>query len=663
MNLYEAALLVIAASALMIYLRRQFGAWRPALWLTALALLPLYLSVERLSQFLTIDEIYATNETLFIDWGNLPMWFRVRQRTSDVLFGPLFVLLGRVTPVLSDMQLKMLLKCAHWLAAFTVLLAIHEVLNRHFLGEGERRIFFVLFVYTVLLLPTDNLALKIYTLDALSLTLGTLALLCVVVALRGESPRYALVGLITAYLAAQEKLIATPILIVALATYAAVHTHHKQARHLVGAVVWNTAVGLSIALLAGMIGALLIAGVRRGDLLIWLLAGAPDPFVSWVWPFVYLLGSGTDGSVLLPRGWMLALLGVTFIGVCVLAMLILWAKRAVAGHVDRITRVLMPLNAALIALLALVGVLGVYGVQAYLAPTVPIQPGHYAPATMFNAAILHYGAASRWGHMARHIAFTCAYFVVSVPTVFWLMGIAVGLAAWRRCQLADIGMQALLIPVWLLPLGFGVLSLPILPRYLNLAFLLFALILALRFSVMLAEQAIRQQAAVFVLVALLLVAEILPFAPLYGSFFPIWVHYEEARRSTVMPGHLDPLWTGWGEEVMLAAQQLEQACRAADNPLGQPCEAIRLYGVFPGQWLNPSPSIEVRLVEFTPPENLSYTSADYYVIPRVATAFQPFPAGIEPVWVIAPRGYAYAWVFRGDDLRRAGVVYRPVEAY
>lgn len=662
MNLYEAALLVIAASALIIYLRRQFGAWRPALWLTALVLPPLYISVERLSQFLTIDEIYATNETLFIHWGNLPMWFRVRQRTSDVLFGPPFVLLGRAIPTLSDMQLKMLLKCAHWLAASTILLAIHNVLSRHFLGKGERRIFFVLFIYTALLLPTDNLALKIYTLDALSLTLGVLALLCVVIALHGDNPRYALGGLIVAYLAAQEKLIAAPILIVALATYAAVRTRHKPPCHLVGAVVWNTMVGLSLALLVGMVGALLIAWVRRGDLLIWLLAGAPDPFVSWVWPFIYLLGSGTDGSVLLPRGWVLALLGITFVGVCTLAMLILWAKRAAAGHTERIARVLAPLNAALIALLALAGVLGVYGVRAYLAPAVPIQPGHYAPTTLFNAAILHYGAVSQWGHVIRHVAFTCAYFVVSVPTVLWLVGAAEGLGAWRR-QHTNVGTQALLALTWLLPLGFGLLSLPILPRYLNLALLLFALILILQFSVALAKWRIWQQVAVSTLVGLLLVAEVLPFAPLYGSFFPLWVRYDEARRSTVTPGHLDPLWTGWGEEVMLAAQQLEQRCLAVDNALGQPCEAIRLYGVFPGQWLNPSPHIEVRLVEFTPAEELSYTAADYYVIPRVATTFQPFPAGIEPVLVIAPRGYAYAWVFRGDDLRRIGVTYQPVEAY
>lgn len=661
MNLYEAALLVIAATMLAFCLRRQFGAWRPALLLTVLALPPLYLSVERLSQFLTIDEIYATNETLFIGWGNLPMWFRVRQRTSDVLFGPPFALLSMTAPSLSVVHLKMLLKCAHWLAAFAVLLAIHHVLSAHFLGKGDRQLFFAFFIYTALLLPTNNLALKIYTLDALSLTLGVLALLCVVVALREDHTRYALGGLIAAYLAAQEKAIAAPILIAALATYAAVRTHAQRPRRPLWRLVWNAALGLSIALLVGMAGALLIAGVRRGDLLIWLLAGAPDPFLSWVWPFIYLLGGGTDGSVLLPRGWALALLGITFIGTCVLAALILWAKRD-GGNAPHIARTVALINAALIALLTLAGVVGVYGVQAYLAPAVPIQPGHYAPTTMFNATILHYGAISRWGHILRHVAFTCAYFVVSVPTAYWLIGIGVGLAARRHLQ-ADAGMQALLTLVWLLPLGFGVLSLPILPRYLNVALFLFALILILRFSATLAEWPQWPQAALSALLGLLLIAEVLPFAPLYGSFFPFWVRYDEARRSSVRPGHLDPLWAGWGEEVMLAAQQLERWCSADDNPLGQPCATIRLYGVFPGQWLNPSPAIDVRMVEFTTLQERTYTASDYYVIPRIATTFQPFPANVKPVLVIAPRGYAYAWVFRGDDLRRAGIAYEPVDAY
>ncbi len=661
MNSYEAALLFIAAVMLAFHLRRQFGAWKPALFLTVLALPPLYLSVERLSQFLTIDEIYATNETLFISWGNLPMWFRVRQRTSDVLFSPPFALLSGMVPSLSAVRLKMLLKCAHWLAAFVVLLAIHHVLSAHFLRKGERRLFFVLFIYTALLLPTNNLALKIYTLDALSLTLGVLALLCVVVALREDDVRYALGGLIVAYLAAQEKAIGTPILIVALATYAAVRTHAQHPRRPLWRVVWNTAQGLSIALLVGIIGALLIVGVRRGGLLIWLLAGAPDPFLSWVWPFIYLLGGGTDGSVLLPREWVLILLGVTFMGACALAALILWAKRTVA-EVPPLARTAVLVNSVLIALLALTGVVGVYGVHAYLAPAVPIQPGHYAPTTMFNATILHYGATSRWEHILRHVAFTCAYFVVSLPTAYWLMGIGVGLAVWRHPR-AEAGVQALLALVWLLPLGFGVLSLPILPRYLNVALFLFALILALHFNAVLANWPAWRRVILSALLGLLLIAEVLPFAPLYGSFYPLWVRYDETRRSHVTPGHLDPLWTGWGEEVMLAAQQLERWCSAEDNPLGQPCAAIQLYGVFPGQWLNPAPSIDVRMVEFTTPQERTYTASDYYVIPRVATTFQPFPEGVEPVMVIAPRGYAYAWVFRGDDLRRAGVTYDPVDAY
>jgi hypothetical protein len=164
----------------------------------------------------------------------------------------------------------------------------------------------------------------------------------------------------------------------------------------------------------------------------------------------------------------------------------------------------------------------------------------------------------------------------------------------------------------------------------------------------------------------LLIAEVLPFWPVYGSFRPIWLNLSEEREQTVRNGVSDPVWGGWGEEAMLVGRVLEAGCRrdgAGDASTGQPwtaqpCEEIDLYPVFPGQWLGGEGLIEQKVVGY---DEFDFAPTDYYIINRTIVEIwqQRLPEGVEPVLTLEYRGFPYAWVFAGPDVKAAGIFGAP----
>ncbi|MGH2354195.1 MAG: hypothetical protein ACRDJN_21530, partial [Chloroflexota bacterium] len=92
------------------------------------------------------------------------------------------------------------------------------------------------------------------------------------------------------------------------------------------------------------------------------------------------------------------------------------------------------------------------------------------------------------------------------------------------------------------------------------------------------------------------------------------------------------------------------------------CPQINLYYGYPGRWLDNTSGVNVLsmgkgLRTLTPPPSeFRYTEQDYYVVNRASVLqdYWRFPYRVQPEFVLEFRGYAQAWVFRGDRLRAAG---------
>jgi hypothetical protein len=158
-----------------------------------------------------------------------------------------------------------------------------------------------------------------------------------------------------------------------------------------------------------------------------------------------------------------------------------------------------------------------------------------------------------------------------------------------------------------------------------------------------------------VLFAVLTLIEIIPFAPVYASFRPLWLTYSKERLHTQRAGYLDALWPGWGEEMMLAGILISQDC-PTDG-----CPETHIYLPYGGEWLAAPETIDTTNIVFSSigEETIPYTESDYYVLNRVSLAYHFInqPHNIDPVYIIDFRGYEQAWVYRGDQLKAAGFTF------
>jgi hypothetical protein len=222
MNLPELLCLLILSSILFIYLWRSSHQVKSASIVT-LAIVPaLYLSIRTTSQFLTFDEIYIIREAADLDFHYVNQWYAGANRTTDTFFGALSRMI-RASFSLSDTHLKMALKLAHFAAGFLVLLLIHRLGWLWVSASGRFRTWTILIFYGTLLLPVSAVAFKVFNYDLLSMTLGTAALLFLAAAFREKRSLYALLSVVSSYLAAQEKLSASPILLFSCAMYGIFH--------------------------------------------------------------------------------------------------------------------------------------------------------------------------------------------------------------------------------------------------------------------------------------------------------------------------------------------------------------------------------------------------------------------------------------------------------
>jgi hypothetical protein len=648
MNCLEFFLFIAAAALLAGYGRIEFKNTGKALLLTAAVLPAVFLALESTTQFMTIDASRSLfPETAFVEHSNLRQFESGAFRTSEMLLLPL---VGVFRHFGSDSyRLAMGLKAFHWMAGFLCLLAIHRV-SRFFI-EYHTGLFFVVFFYIGLLLPTNSLALKVYNYDKLSLFLAVLGVLLMARAIKEPAGRTATLGLISLALAAQEKLIAAPFLWIALPLFVYLRTNTGRRNGLWRDGLISTLVAVATVLVVHLLPVAVI-GLASGNGL--PVRTALKPLLSVVWPL-------TQTAVGIPRvaypvGLLLLCLFFTFSG----SLLLHTVANRFRGKTPLLLRPSNPLVTLArfaVPVVFIIGVAWTYRGEILLGPAAAVPDHLYQPAHSFNNLFWHYGAASPLSHLFHSVAAYLAVFVHCLPSVIWLM---IFCSCWIGRKIRPpgsdpVGSNGLLVLIFwmslLSPVFFAVTQMPPAGRYFNLFLYLLVLIALLRTFNGVRRAGVKRAAAA--VAALLLVWEVLAFRPLFGAFAPVWAHETDKQFHTAAaPGRLGAImrWTGWGEEVMLAGRRIEDRCRPAG------CDGIRLYWAYPGSWLQPAAIARGRIAAITGPAAPAYNQQEYFVVNRSAVIQKMvvFPEGVDPVDTIDFRGYIQAWIFRGDDLRKAG---------
>ncbi|MDM8523477.1 hypothetical protein QUF80_08910 [Desulfococcaceae bacterium HSG8] len=658
-NLFIASLITLSAYAYYVFKRKDF---KFSIFTVIIIAPVLFLSIDKTTSFLTVDETYMISETIDLKNSDMGQWNMGAFRTTDVLIGPVFSILSYFIDFSNNYNIaKMLAKALHWYLGFILILFIHFLMDKHFLTKENRESGFILFLYIFMLLPTNNLAMSIFNYDLFSMQFAVITVICLCVSVKNQDQKAAMLALVTAVFAAQEKLSAAPLIPISMLSYTWYSYRHSDAFHSPRFVQRCPRLilyaAISLALMMGICAlSFLIAGAARGSFS--SLKGFTYPLVTWTWPLVGRFARDPVFGVFV--------LIAEFIGAVIGAELIKQTEALLRreGPLQVIRDYLQKQGYILVLTLLIMGLAAgitknICFPEHFIGPLTPVAPGNYQPPA-FNKVFAHFNAPDSFSHTAMYTLKCYATFFNALPTALTLLMIFSLLSLRKQCD-----------PLWFI-IGFGILIAPLFygltltpasMRYQNIPLALFPVLLLYLFDKILINRKFRQIVVAIAIIAVFL--EVFPFRPLYASFRPIWLnHPEEFNRIPSIGKNRSGAWGGWGEEVMMAGKKIEELCLQEKIA----CEDIRLYYLYPGQWLDAEIPIKLFSVVFY---ESRLTKNDYYVINRAGVIyggvkyvdFEVARAGkydrasglnfevVPPEFTISFRGYTQAWIFRGDQLR------------
>jgi|GEM_PF-2318952 hypothetical protein len=677
LNIFEYNVFILSQISLSVYswqIHRE-KSFKFNILIIVIAIPLLYFSLDKSTSFLTVDETYIITEAIDLKHSDMRQWNMGASRTTDLTIGTVFSILNLLTDFSENYNVsRMTAKSLHWYMGFILILYIHFLMNKYFLKAENRRSNFVLFLYLLILMPSNNLALGIFNYDLFSMLLAGITVIFLSVSIKNRDKKAALTALIFAMLAAQEKLSAAPLLPISILLYtycsyqdsSVFYTHSVTLKKRFATLIFYASVSMGIALSVS-ISSYLIAGVARGGL-IPPIGELPRPLTTWAWPILSKIMAAYNSWNTDPIFYSLILfaqIAGAAVGSELIRLTVPWLKekKGVQSVTDCFRKYGDKILLALFLAVLAVGGIGTYTLDIFIGPTIPLPPGNYQPPS-FNGIFSHFGVSDFASHIFLYLVRCYAIFFNALPTALVLLFIF-SLFFLKKTQCLSL---------WLF-IGFGSLTAPFIYgltltpasiRYQNIPLLFFLIFLLYIFDRLLISRSLRLMIAAVTILAVF--SEVVPFAPVHAAFRPIWSNFPEqfSLRPPVGKSRIGA-WEGWGEELMIAGKRIEKMCLQKRNN----CEDVRLYYLYPGDWLDAK--IPVKFFSMIRGD-LRFTKNDYYVINRGAIIYggtdrlkfesvQPviydgvkcldFEA-VQPYFTISLRGYTQAWIFRGDQLRNSG---------
>ncbi|WP_207681604.1 hypothetical protein [Desulfonema magnum] len=517
--------------------------------------------------------------------------------------------------------------------------------------------------------PSNNMALIIFNYDLFSMLFAVIAIICLSVLIKHHDNKAGLLAVVVAMFAAQEKLSASPILLISILVYVYCSYQHSNffyvpdVKKRLGMLMWYATIAIGTALSVSLLSYLIVGMARGGSLP--PLKGLAHPLINWTWPILGKLSiyQSLKAEPIFHVFIILAeLLGVVLISEFIRFIAFrLKNKKGIYYLTDYFEKYNYKFVLFVFVSTLLIGVIGnFFPPETFIDPIIPVAPGNYQPPT-FNRMAGHYGASGLIPHTLFYSMKCYAVFFDALPTVFVLLMIVMLL--FLKGRGASIWWFVIGVSVLAVPLVYGLTLTPAGMRYLNIPLLLFLLFLLYLFDKLMISRNLRTFIIFITIFAMFL--EVMPFAPVHGAFRPVWCNFpDEFNLQPPVGRQRSGAWRGWGEEIMIAGKKIEQMCLQKKAN----CDDVRLYYIFPGDWLDAK--IPVKVLSMLRNE-LRFTKNDYYVITRSAFMYDGIkylkfetvrpPAHkkknplnfdvVPPEFVINYRGYHQSWIFRGDQLK------------
>jgi len=641
LNLIEIFIFISAIEILFLLVQKNISSVIKSLGIVLPIIPAIYLSLDSTTQFITVDEDTTIGEMISLGTSGLPNWSQNALRTSDLIIGTIYKFFA---VDFTGENAFIFIKALHWLLGFCILLVIFELVYKNFTIGKSKLAYIVFFFYSSLLLPVNTLALKVANYDLLASFLGILAVVYIILGIKNNSIRYIILSIFASTLAAQEKLIASPLLLISMFFYVFIAcAKTEESLTYINALKYSIKAGLYSLIIS--MGTFIFVGimVRDGIIPKMTLAELLGPMVTFLLPVIRVINAGKFAQIQAP---LVLLIFIIF----TLSTISYFLKKndflkhlaSPLFHKNRIAKLFY----FSIFLFLLGGIIGTFYIRAYIYPAYPLEKNIYLPPYLMNGNVLHYNMPNALSHKIASVIWSYVVFINAIPTVYlviiFIIFFKIGTLYFQNKE-NKLWLFALPLS-FLFPLLYGMTDTPVANRYFNL--FLFIVVLSLGVLLFNILKDYNKMVIICCTCAFcaLLVFEVLSFKPVYGAFRPIWSGYDNKYNSNPVVGQTNPWWNGWGEEVMLAARVIQNLYKEDEKT------TINLYYSYPGSmWLNHDPIFQIH--PMPPASQMNFSVNDYYIINR-SSVVQGWniPPDIKPLFTISFRGFVQAWVYRGDQL-------------
>lgn len=679
-----------------------------------LVIMPIvYMALRKLTFYLTVDEIKAINEQLYITdadsftkEGN--HWFSGDSRTNYVILGTLVKLAPLEWFKIHGVSPEQVTKALHWIMGMITIDIIvvvtyiqsfghrkdisgqnhntsisyknrsteninqnniqhntknnakeqysNNIITHIISGMREETIIIVLF-YAIMSLQVTLLSIKTVNYDLNSLLLALLSVMLMIYAIRKVSSLNALMAVVSAMLATQDKMLAGPMLYLALLimviilTIKVIRKNIKIPLVLIAAAV--TMIPVIMSYMANYYVGFFLAGGNIPSVTF------HDTVYSYVQYSLTILESISSFFALSDKAVIVNLLMLW--GIFTIASYI---TKSVAKSVDNnvintSAKRVKIISAIVIALVFMMFIIAIISIRltpfVYMSPLYKMDVGSYNSKSIMNGITYHFNAKSMAEHYAK-LAGTIIYiFYKSVPVGYMVLLAAVGVVMYIYKKRPDISnMLFILLSAVIFPLLYSAIQITPNERYQNVYILIFAYLTV----VTLVEMVIQNKKIyLYAILTVMLInaIDVHRYDYAYTEYFAIWDTKYIEQREECYTGKMVPGYhAAWGEHVIYAGEMLGRY--AHDNNI--PYKDMNIHYEYYGEYYN-NGGMNIIVDGSEAWKTCEIGEHDYFVVSRGA-ATKEGEGGLSiklinnatPMYTFGYNGATEMWVYSGEEVMK-----------
>ena len=682
-----------------------------------LVIMPIvYMALRKLTFYLTVDEIKAINEQLYITdadsftkVGN--HWFSGDSRTNYVILGTLVKLAPLEWFKIHGVSPEQVTKALHWIMGMITIDIIvvvtyiqsfghrkdisgqnhntsisenrsteninqnniqhntknnaknnakeqysNNIITHIISGMREETIIIILF-YAIMSLQVTLLSIKTVNYDLNSLLLALLSVMLMIYAIRKVSSLNALMAVVSAMLATQDKMLAGPMLYLALLIMVIILTIKVIRKN----------IKIPLVLIAAAVTMIpVIMSYMANYYVGFFLAGGNIPSVTFhdtVYSYVQysltILESISSFFALSDKA-------------VIVNLLMLWGIFTIASYITKSVeksvnnnvintsaKRVKTISTIVIALVFMMFIIAIISIRltpfVYMSPLYKMDVGSYNSKSIMNGITYHFNAKSMAEHYAK-LAGTIIYiFYKSVPVGYMVLLAAVGVVMYIYKKRPDISnMLFILLSAVIFPLLYSAIQITPNERYQNVYILIFAYLTV----VTLVEMVIQNKKIyLYAILTVMLInaIDVHRYDYAYTEYFAIWDTKYIEQREECYTGKMVPGYhAAWGEHVIYAGEMLGRY--AHDNNI--PYKDMNIHYEYYGEYYN-NGGMNIIVDGSEAWKTCEIGEHDYFVVSRGA-ATKEGEGGLSiklinnatPMYTFGYNGATEMWVYSGEEVMK-----------